>query len=144
MSAVYCFEGAGSVLEVFEDKVKIMPKGFLDKLLHGGERNIPYTSIQSIQFREAGGLLAGRIQFIVPGANGSEDMANAVYFSSAGNFAAREIYEFIEQAVAKPRNPEVAGGPASMSDELIKLAELRDRGILTEEEFLMAKKKILS
>lgn len=42
--------------------------------------------------------------------------------------------------------PAPTGGPAtrSVADELIKLAELRDKGILTEEEFAAQKVKILS
>lgn len=34
--------------------------------------------------------------------------------------------------------------PASFSDELVKLAEMRNSGILTQDEFEMAKKKLLS
>jgi Short C-terminal domain/Phospholipase_D-nuclease N-terminal len=35
------------------------------------------------------------------------------------------------------------GGPASAADDLHKLADLRDRGILTDDEFERAKAKIL-
>jgi hypothetical protein len=38
---------------------------------------------------------------------------------------------------------ETAGGPASTADELAKLAELRDRGTLSDEEFGRAKAKLL-
>jgi hypothetical protein len=34
--------------------------------------------------------------------------------------------------------------PASVADELAKLAELRDQGILSEDEFLAQKGRLLS
>jgi len=39
---------------------------------------------------------------------------------------------------------EVAASPASTADELTKLADLRDRGALSDEDYLQAKTKVLS
>jgi hypothetical protein len=47
-------------------------------------------------------------------------------------------------ATSSPQNPESSYGPGlSAADELAKLASLRDRGILTEEEFQSQKVKLL-
>lgn len=52
--------------------------------------------------------------------------------------ADREIHLEQIKAIAKP------GEPLSMANELEKLAELRDRGVLTTEEFQAQKEKLLS
>jgi len=45
----------------------------------------------------------------------------------------------------KPDQPVVVNtGPSNMADELAKLAELRDKGVLTEEEFQARKAALLS
>jgi len=48
------------------------------------------------------------------------------------------------QAEAFQRFEATGGGPSSGVDELAKLAELHDRGKLTDEEFEQAKAKLLS
>ena len=52
--------------------------------------------------------------------------------------AEREIHLEQIKAIAKPTEP------LSMASELEKLAELRDRGVLTDEEFKQQKEKLLS
>jgi len=47
----------------------------------------------------------------------------------------REVREYVQQ---------VAGSSASPADQLTKLADLRDRGVITSEEFEREKAKILA
>lgn len=50
-------------------------------------------------------------------------------------------------ALAKPREPHqvvISPQPQSAADELSKLAELRDKGILSEEEFQAKKRSLLA
>ena len=63
-----------------------------------------------------------------------------MFAEKKNNELAIEIKEYIESAVhgvRTPNNPTTA--PTSLSDELQKLATLKDQGILTDEEFQTAK-----
>jgi hypothetical protein len=109
-----------------------------------GDKRIPYTSITSVQFREPGSWLAGYIQFSIKGGlewQGAVNQdENAVVFDAPGNefFALRD---FVQSKIGAPRPADVAG---SVADELSKLANLRDQGILTDEEFAAQKAKLLA
>jgi len=153
MGLRYSMKGVQDTLEVFEDRLTITPKGVLGFLNKGlqGTKTIPFSSIKAVQHREAGWIANGFLQFTILG--GTENMGgvfsaakdeNSFIFSNSDNNNARvtEIKEFIEQAV-DPAG-QASAGPVSIGDELVKLASLRAQGILTEEEFQAAKKKILS
>ncbi|MGZ8898419.1 MAG: SHOCT domain-containing protein [Halobacteriota archaeon] len=47
-------------------------------------------------------------------------------------------------AVAPAPQEEQASGSADVTEQIKKLAELRDQGILTEEEFQVKKKELLA
>ncbi len=55
MSAIHTMRGVQDLLEVFEDKVTITPKGVLGFLNKGlkGTKEIPFHSIVAIQIKEA-------------------------------------------------------------------------------------------
>ena len=50
---------------------------------------------------------------------------------------------FIVKLIRKPKKQNLTSGTINISDELMKLHELKDKGILTEAEFTEQKKKIL-
>jgi len=62
------------------------------------------------------------------------------------NILAREIKDFIESKKKSINTPPATQAPSatSLSDELLKLAKLRDQGILSDEEFQSAKKSLLN
>jgi hypothetical protein len=124
------------LLEVFEDKVAITPKG-MGVLTTGfiGTREIYYTSIVGIQFKEAGSL-PGHMELMLKGNNHFIFQA----LSKKNNAQAREIKNYIEAALRTVSTPQA---PDSLSDELHKLAELRQQGLLLEAEFLAAKQKLI-
>lgn len=64
-------KGVQDLLEVFEDRVTITPKGVLGFLNKGvkGTKEIPFTSIVAVQFKEAGTVFSGYLQFTIPGGN---------------------------------------------------------------------------
>lgn len=66
-----------------------------------------------------------------------------MFAHSKNNAQATAIKKFIEESVAKARRPQQQSSPTSLSDELQKLAKLRDQGILTEHEFQSAKQKLM-
>ena len=65
----YRMRGVQDLLEVFEDRVAITPQGFLGFLNKGlkGTKTIPYASITAIQFRKAGPIVSGYLQFTLGG-----------------------------------------------------------------------------
>ena len=116
-------------------------------LYHGfkGDKRIPFSSITAIQFKEPGNWIAGYIQFSIKGGvewqgpvNQDE---NAIQFDSkdAADFRALRDYAQSRMALGE-------GSPSTVSvaDELAKLANLRDQGVLSEEEFAAQKVKLLT
>jgi hypothetical protein len=150
---VHSMKGVQDLIEVFYDKVTITPKGILGFMNKGlkGTKTIPFSSIQAIQFREAGAFISGYLQFTIPGGNESKggvfsataDENTFMFAQTKNNAAAKLIKDFIEASAAKLRAPSPAVEARSMSDELKKLAALRADGILTDEEFQTAKKKLI-
>ena len=153
MSAVYTMRGVGDLLEVFEDRIAITPKGVLGFMSKGmkGTKEIPFMSIVAVQFKEAGAVFSGYLQFTIPGGNESrgglfaapQDENTFMFAEAESNAMAREIKEYIDGAVRRSRAPQAAAPATSLSDELQKLVKLKEQGVLTEEEFQAAKKKLL-
>jgi len=148
--SVYRVVGVQSELEVLEDKLTITPKGVLGFLNHGlkGVKTIPFRSITAVQFKQAG-LTSGYLQFSLLGGNESRAGVlaaakdeNTWMFVKKDNALAEEIKGYIEKQI---ENNHSTSRQASVSaaDELIKLAQLRDQGVLSEEEFQRAKEKVL-
>lgn len=136
---------------VVKDQVLIIKRGAKGFLLGGGfirgDKTIPYSSIVAVQLKKAG-LTAGYIQFTLMG--GSEAKAglfqsavdeNSVNFNGWGNTNSKfeELRKIVEEKMQESRNPI----KNSSLDEIEKLAALKEKGILTEEEFQVKKKQLL-
>lgn len=153
MSAVYTMKGVQDLLEVFEDRVTITPKGVLGFLNKGikGTKEIPFTSIVAVQFKEAGAVFSGYFQFTIPGGNESrggifaatKDENTFMFAHAKNNAMAKEIKEYINGAIRRSRTPQVAVPAINLSDELQKLVQLKKQGVLSEDEFQAAKKKLI-
>jgi hypothetical protein len=145
-------KGVQDMLIVYDDKLTITPKGLLGFFNKGlkGTKTIPYSSIQAIQFKESGVFVSGYLQFTIPGGNESKggvlaaasDENSFMFAGTKNNAEARQIKEFVEQAVAHSRAT-IAHGAPSIADELLKLSSLRTQGLLTDAEFLEAKSRLL-
>lgn len=150
----YEFHGVGGVLRVYEGKLTITPKGTMGFLTKGmkGTKSIPYSSITGIQFKEAGAVFSGYLQFTILGgvesAGGLFDAASDentfMYAGVENNEFAIEVNRYIETAVANARVPSSAAGANGLSDELQKLASMKEQGLLSEDEFRTAKEKLIS
>lgn len=151
----FMLKGSGGQLYVYDDKVVINRKGFLSKMTHGfaGVKTIPMNSINSVQLKKGGMALSGFIQFAVQGGIerqggilGSIDDENSVTFSASSNNVAQEIYDFINEKII---NRSMGGGQtiiqqaSSAADEIVKMKELLDKGIITQEEFDNKKAQLL-
>jgi len=153
MNSIYTMRGLQDLLEVFGDRVTITPKGVLGFLNKGikGTKTIPFHSIVAVQFKEAGAVFSGYIQFTIPGGNESrggilaatKDENTFMFAKKNNNALAIEIKTYIDSAVRKLKTPQVNSPTTNLSDELQKLAELKKQGILSDEEFQAAKKRLI-
>jgi hypothetical protein len=134
---------------ILTDTGVVIKRGMKGFLLGGGmlrgDKSIPYSSIVAVQLKKAG-LVAGYIQLTLMG--GSEAKGglfqsakdeNSINFQAFGknNELFLEAKEVIEKKIHQSKNPN------SDASELEKYAELRDKGILSEEEFQAKKKQLL-
>lgn len=143
------FKGHNGQVEIFEDRIVISRKGALSFLTQGfkGDKAIPFSSITAVQFKDAGAFANGYIQFTVKG--GMESRGGILAASSDENSVmfrqGRQAEEFaklrtiIETKIMSPKPNQ----SISAADELEKFAALRDRGILTDEEFQQKKRALL-
>ncbi len=153
MNPTYTMRGVNDVMEVFEDKVTITPKGVMGFLNKGmkGTKEIPFTSIIAVQFKQAGAVFSGYLQFTLPGGNESrggllaatKDENTFMFKHKKNNAQATQIKEYIDSAVRASRAPLPTASTASLSDELQKLGELKELNVLSEEEFQAAKKTLI-
>ncbi len=150
MSVVYTMKGVGELLEVYEDKVAITPKGVMGFLSKGlkGTKTIPFFSISAIQFKKSG-LISGYLQFTIPGGNESRGGAFAAasdentFMFKGQNELALEIKGYIEKRIQELHKPQATSSSLSISDEIQKLAEMKAKGILSDEEFQAAKRRLI-
>lgn len=110
-----------------------------------GDKTIPYSSIIAVQLKKAG-LTAGYIQLTLKG--GSEAKAglfqsvkdeNTINFYNNKNKDFEEAKRLIEEKISAG---DVQSNKSDLG-ELEKLAELKEKGIIAEEEFNAKKKSIL-
>ena len=140
-------KGVNGQLAVVGNKVRISRKGFFAVMGgHGtkGDKEILISTISAIQLKKAG-LTNGYIQFTFVG--GTEATRgglqatkdeNTVIFTSHHQAA----FEAIKERIDSIRDAPVRA-PSSDLDDLERLAELRDRGIITEGDFEAKKRQLL-
>ncbi|WP_028975753.1 DUF4429 domain-containing protein [Sporolactobacillus terrae] len=110
-----------------------------------GEKTIPLSSITSVQFKKPG-MTSGYLQFGVLGGKETQGIMNAVKDENSVIFIkkeldqALELKKYVEDRINKNNNSTNSLDPA---DQIKKFAELRDQGIITEEEFTSKKKQLL-
>ena len=150
--SVYRLTGTTSRVIVYEDRVDIERTGFLNKLSYGfsGTKSIPMSSITSIQYKAGGSILNGFLQFGVLGGKernggltGAQSDENSVIFSKDKNEKAEKIKAFVEKKIAERSSPAQSAGTVSTADEILKLKQLLDAGVITVDEFETKKKQLL-
>jgi hypothetical protein len=141
------YKGYNGTLIISDTGVEIK-KNLLSGLFHGN-KTISYHTIAAVQFKEAG-MVAGYIQVEPFGSHQQKNTAlgvsqdeNTICFHVWGgkNKKFTEAKKIIEQKIAEARN---AGTKKETgADELEKYAQLRDKGVITEDEFKQKKKQLL-
>lgn len=137
---------------ILTDTGVVIKRGAKGFLLGGGmlrgDKTIPYGSIVAVQCKKAG-IMSGYLQLSLRG--GSEAKSgvneavkdeNTVTFQANKNKMFLELKELIEQKMHQYSQ----GGQVSNStqvNDLEKLARLKEKGIITDEEFTAKKKQLL-
>ena len=141
--------GHNGQLELTDSVVRIKRKGALAFLTQGlkGDKEILISQVSSIQFKKANAFFNGYMQLaFVCGQEakggilqGAQDEIT-VMFRVSQQEAFERLRDELQKRIATSKG---AVSQTSSLDELDKLASLRDRGILTEDEFQQKKKQIL-
>lgn len=142
-------KGRNGQLQLFEDKVKIVRGGAWSFVSQGfsGDREIYLDQISSIQLKKPGALTNGYIQLnflggtqAVSGIQAASRDPNSIIFLKKEEPDFEKIKGAIEEKVmALKKKPT----QSSSLDDIAKLADLRDKNIITEEEFQAKKKQLL-
>jgi len=140
---------------LYQDHVSIHRKGCMGFLVFAGSKgvkDIRLKAINSVQLKKPG-MMAGYIQFAFSGGKESKagvlsaaDDENSVLIGNSYQYRQFEklrekIYELQEEADTPPK-AQPASSPL-IADELTKLVNLRDQGVLSDQEFERLKKKLL-
>jgi hypothetical protein len=139
--------------------VSIRRTGFLARATVGkGEKRIPVASISAVQFKPAGAMVNGFIQFTLPGGNERRSKAGSQSTDAAKDensvlFTKKQMPEFlalrdaIEQVIVARATPQHAA-PVSAApnpvEQIQQLAALRDQGLLSDAEFDAKKADLLA
>lgn len=144
-----------SILNIENDKITIKRKGFLAFCNYGfrGEKTILIKQISGIQLKEAK-MTVGYIQFIVMGSQESKsglraaqkDENSIVFGGGFHDKEANENMKYIKEYIEN-FNSSITTNNVKIDDQYDKLAKIKkllDDGIITQEEFEIEKKKLLS
>jgi hypothetical protein len=145
---VHSAEGIGDVLELYEHKITIKRTGFANFLTKGlqGDKDIFLNQLTSIQFKKASAFVSGYLKFgVLGGTEGKRGIFEAAGDENTVMFTARQepAFEKIRLELEMKLGERAVGSSVGSYDDLEKLAGLRDRGIITEEEFASKKKQLL-
>lgn len=142
-------KGLGGEIELLQDRIRIKRKGVQSFVLHGltGDKEILTSQISAVQCKKAGMLTNGYIQFSFLGGheNKSGILAatqdeNTLMFTPRQQRDILALKERVDQMLASSA---ISTTVPSNLDELEKLYGLKEKGIITEEEFNNKKKQLL-
>jgi hypothetical protein len=145
-------EGVNALVLLMEDRVRIQQKEektFPDQAARG-VRDIPLSRISMVRIKRPSNFGNGFMRFVLIGGDAKvrdpESDENTVAFRGANEPEFERLKAAIEAKLAGkssvPYTPPSRGVPVYI-EELQQLAALRDRGILTEDEFAAKKRQIL-
>ncbi|WP_052429583.1 SHOCT domain-containing protein [Paenibacillus borealis] len=143
---IHQISGGTSSLELYEDYLVIKPSNV--QKLGGQTQTIPLDSVVTISIVKPF-LKVPYLQVITPGLQTSKKdnlkgaSANVVLIQPGKMKTAEKIREYIASYKSGRSNRQAPPAPAGSIDDLRQLAELRDSGIITTEEFEAKKKQIL-
>lgn len=128
------YEGSSGLLVVTNKRLVFVDKGFFKLKVE----DFPYIKISSIQYNL--GIFHGSIIVFCAGNRAS---ISKIYPKQK----ARDVGDYIRARISKPmENAAISAvsNKSSIAERLKELAQLKETGILTEDEFTTQKQKILS
>jgi hypothetical protein len=142
-------------LELRGDTITINKRGWANALASGmnGARTIQISSLTAVQMKPAG-MMMGYILFSYAGSKpfmggmweATQD-PDAFLFGKDLNGEVAEFKATVEKKMRESKQPAPApaiNSSGTLTDELRKLAEFKNQGILSQAEFEAAKKKLLA
>lgn len=158
---VYSFDGVrGRHIDIYRDKVVLTTKVTIGSILtHNatdGEKTIYYSDCIGIQFKPSS-LTIGYLQFETASSSGNNQSGNFFNENSftydqnvMSNKKMEEVVNFVKKQIDDIKKGKNQPLPAQnntnlplIADELLKLKQLVDMGVLTQEEFEAKKKQLL-
>ncbi len=141
-------------LELHGDGITIRKRGWANALASGmnGDRTIRISTLTAVQMKPAGVITLGYILFSYAGSKqfmggiweATQD-PDAFLFTRDLNGQVAEFKAKVEERMRESKEPAPAeNSSGSLTDELRKLAEFKQQGILSQAEFDAAKKKLLA
>jgi len=156
-------KGINGVLTVLDDYVEISRKtvgGFVSQGGSAGTRRIYFKDMNSIEFKSPSFWANGYLKFVLPGVDGVNaavgPLGNNIQSSKDPNTLllrgmnktteqqSNEVYTKLVERLDCVKKSGNQGSTSSKMDELKNLADLKASGVLTENEFLLEKEKILA
>lgn len=144
-------------MDVIIDKhyITLRPKGVMNALNRGftGEKTIDIFDISAVQYKKPGIMTTGYLQLVIKGSLenkggvlGAVKDENTILFGKKEDDQALKVKTIIERIKEKKnsRRSISVQNTVSVADEIRKLKQLMDEGILTEEEFNKQKAVLLS
>jgi hypothetical protein len=147
--AILSVKGRNGQLDLLPDRLRISRDGIRAFALQGlkGDKEIYYSDISSVQFKQPGWTV-GYIQFAFSGGfETKKGVFNASIDENTVTFSHNKSREFeifkveLDRRIANAKKPVYSSMHGLI--ELEKLAELKEKGILTEEEFTAKKEELL-
>jgi Domain of unknown function (DUF4429)/Short C-terminal domain len=140
-------------LELAGDRVIIRRRGLANMLASGlnGERTINISTLTGIQMKPGGLFSPGYILFsyagskpFVGGVFAATQDPDAFIFGQELNDEVTEFKAKVEKIMQNSRQTaQAVAEPTNLAEELRKLAELKEQGVLSQDEFDAAKRKLL-
>lgn len=130
------YGGGSGLLVLTNRRLLFLKDGLIKKTLE----DFPLDKVSSVQW--SSGIVMGKIMIFASG--------NKAEVGSLMKQDGKEIADLVRERISRPSNPLPKASRTrrprhapSVADELKKLAELRDDGVLTDDEFTAQKARLL-
>ncbi|WP_044262444.1 SHOCT domain-containing protein [Saccharicrinis fermentans] len=153
MKPLLTIKGQNGQLTVYYNKLTISRKGLVAFSQHGmsGDKDIYIENITGVQLKKASTLFHGFIQFSFNGSaesKGGLEAArkdeNSIIIKKSQNTLFIHAKSMIEDLMRKSKEQATTiVNQTSELDEIEKLATLKEKGYITEDEFNTKKKQLL-
>ena len=133
------YNSSNGILVATDRRLLFVDKGFLGSLQ---VEDFPYSTIQSVH--SSSGAIFGSITIKSAGSTGLIENVPKHLANDIGNFVRTKSMDANATTATVTTEKPSASDQVGLADELLKLSQLRDAGILSDEEFRAQKSKLLA